>query len=53
MGLLLEELEVLFWSFVQKKILILRSKLFGIPDKFIEHASREEMIAECGLDSSP
>ena len=29
----------------------IRSKLFGIPDKFIEHASREEMIAECGLDS--
>ena len=29
----------------------IRSKLFGIPDKFIEHASREEMIAECGLNS--
>ena len=29
----------------------IRSKLFGIPDKFIEHASREEMIVECGLDS--
>jgi len=22
----------------------------GIPDRFIEHASREEMLAECGLD---
>ena len=30
----------------------IRSKIFGIPDRFIEHASREEMIAECGLDSS-
>ncbi|MEE8343436.1 MAG: 1-deoxy-D-xylulose-5-phosphate synthase [Gammaproteobacteria bacterium] len=23
----------------------------GIPDRFISHASREEMLAECGLDS--
>ncbi|MFZ5756901.1 MAG: 1-deoxy-D-xylulose-5-phosphate synthase [Pseudomonadota bacterium] len=24
----------------------------GIPDRFIEHASRAEMLAECGLDST-
>ena len=30
----------------------IKSKLFGIPDKFIEHQSREEMIEECGLSSS-
>ena len=22
----------------------------GLPDRFVEHASREEMLAECGLD---
>jgi 1-deoxy-D-xylulose-5-phosphate synthase len=27
----------------------IRSKLFGIPDRFIEHASRAEMIEDCGL----
>ena len=29
----------------------IQSKLFGIPDKFIDHASREEMIEEAGLIS--
>ena len=29
-----------------------KSKLFGIPDIFIEHQSREEMIEECGLKAS-
>jgi len=29
----------------------IQSKLFGIPDKFIDHASRKEMIEEAGLVS--
>lgn len=29
----------------------IQSKLFGIPDKFIDHASRKEMIEEVGLVS--
>ena len=29
----------------------IRSKLFGIEDKFIEHASREEMLEEANLTS--
>ena len=39
-------------EFCSEENIDIRSKIFGIPDKFIEHASREEMIAECGLDSS-
>ena len=27
----------------------IKSKLFGIPDRFIEHASREEMLEDSGL----
>ena len=38
-------------EFVSKEDLNVRSILFGIPDKFIEHASREEMIVEAGLDA--
>ena len=30
----------------------IKSKLFGIPDEFIEHQSREEMIEESGLKAS-
>ena len=30
----------------------IKSKLFGIPDVFIEHQSREEMIEESGLKAS-
>ena len=37
-------------EFVSKENLNVRSILFGIPDKFIEHASREEMLVEAGLD---
>ena len=37
-------------EFVSRKNLHVRSILFGIPDKFIEHASREEMLVEAGLD---
>ena len=38
-------------EFVSKENLNVRSILFGIPDKFIEHASREEMLVEAGLDA--
>ena len=37
-------------EFVSKENLNVRSILFGIPDKFIEHASREEMLVEAGLN---
>ena len=37
-------------EFASKENLNIRSILFGIPDKFIEHASREEMLVEAGLD---
>ena len=38
-------------EFASKENLNVRSILFGIPDKFIEHASREEMLVEAGLDA--
>ena len=37
-------------EFASKENLSIKSILFGIPDKFIEHASREEMLIEAGLD---
>ena len=37
-------------EFASKENLNVKSILFGIPDKFIEHASREEMLIEAGLD---
>ena len=37
-------------EFVSNENLKVRSILFGIPDRFIEHASREEMLIEAGLD---
>ena len=37
-------------EFAAKENLNVKSILFGIPDKFIEHASREEMLTEAGLD---
>ena len=37
-------------EFASKENLNVRSILFGIPDKFIEHASREEMLNQAGLD---
>ena len=37
-------------EFASKENLNVRSILFGIPDKFIEHASREEMLVDAGLD---
>ena len=38
-------------EFCSKENIYIKSKLFGIPDNFVEHASREEMIEECGLTS--
>ncbi len=38
-------------EFASKENINVRSILFGIPDKFIEHASREEMLVEAGLDT--
>ena len=37
-------------EFASNENLKVRSILFGIPDRFIEHASREEMLIEAGLD---
>ena len=37
-------------EFVSKEDINIKSILFGIPDRFIEHASREEMLSEAGLD---
>ena len=37
-------------EFASKENINVRSILFGIPDKFIDHASREEMLVEAGLD---
>ena len=38
-------------EFCSKENINIQSILFGIPDKFIEHASREEMLNEAGLSS--
>ena len=38
-------------EFCAENSINIQSKLFGIPDKFIDHASREEMIEEAGLVS--
>lgn len=37
-------------EFVSKENIDIKSILFGIPDEFIEHASREEMLIDAGLD---
>ena len=50
MDLLKEELEAAVQEFCAEENIIIKSKLLGIPDKFIDHASREEMIDEVGLD---
>ena len=39
-------------EFCSKNNINVKSKLFGIPDIFIEHQSREEMIEESGLKAS-
>ncbi len=36
-------------NFVQKNSIHIKSLLCGIPDRFIEHASRDEMLIEAGL----
>ena len=38
-------------EFCAENSINIQSKLFGIPDKFIDHASRKEMIEEAGLVS--
>ena len=38
-------------EFCSEKKINIKSILFGIPDKFIEHASRNEMLNEAGLTS--
>lgn len=38
-------------EFCAENSINIQSKLFGIPDKFIDHASRQEMIEEAGLIS--
>ena len=38
-------------EFCAENSIKIQSKLFGIPDKFIDHASRKEMIEEAGLVS--
>jgi len=38
-------------EFCSKENINIKSILFGIPDKFIDHASREEMLNEAGLSS--
>ena len=37
-------------EFCSKEDINIKSILFGIPDEFIEHASREEMLIDAGLD---
>jgi 1-deoxy-D-xylulose-5-phosphate synthase len=39
-------------EFCSHKNIEIKSKLFGIPDTFIEHASREEMIEDAGINAS-
>ena len=36
-------------EFCSKNSINIESELFGVPDKFIEHASREEMLNDAGL----
>ena len=38
-------------EFASKEKINIKSILIGIPDKFIEHSSREEMLEEAGLNS--
>ena len=38
-------------EFCSEENILIKSKLLGIPNKFIEHASRDEMIKEVGLTS--
>tara|TARA_Y100000994_G_scaffold247852_1_gene254123 strand:- start:1123 stop:1647 length:525 start_codon:yes stop_codon:yes gene_type:complete len=39
-------------EFCSKEEIDIKSILFGIPDKFIEHASREQMIEDAGLSAN-
>ncbi len=39
-------------EFCSREKINIKSMLFGIPDKFIEHASRDEMLEDAGLSSN-
>ena len=39
-------------EFCSEENIVIKSKLLGIPDIFIEHASREEMIKDAGLTAT-
>ena len=39
-------------EFCGRNNIIIKSKIFGIPDEFIEHASREEMLDQAGLTAT-
>ena len=39
-------------EFASKEKIDIKSILFGVPDKFIDHASRDEMLEEAGLSLS-
>ena len=39
-------------EFCSQKNIKIRSRLFGIPDVFIDHASREEMIEDAGINAT-
>ena len=39
-------------EFTSKERINIKSMLFGIPDEFIDHASRNEMLEEAGLTLS-
>ena len=39
-------------EFCSKEEIDIKSILFGIPDKFIEHASRKQMIEDAGLSAN-
>ena len=39
-------------EFCGRNNIIIKSEIFGIPDEFIEHASREEMLDQAGLTAT-
>ena len=38
-------------EFCSEENIIIKSKLLGIPDKFVAHGSREDMIRDVGLEA--
>jgi 1-deoxy-D-xylulose-5-phosphate synthase len=39
------------WNLWQKEVFRFRVKLLGIPDRFIEHGSLEELYDVCGINA--